>query len=170
GSVAKLWIGLLLLALIAGAVAWIGTAGQQWARTASGLQYRVVKDGQGAAATAEDFAILEYTGRLQDGTIFDSNVGKQPAVLPVRPGGLIAGFSEGLRMMKKGGVYKLRIPGKLGYGEHGQPPAIPPNATLDFDIKVLDVVPEETLRAMMMQQQMQQQAQGQGQGQAPPPQ
>jgi hypothetical protein len=65
--------------------------------------------------------------------------------------------------MKKGGVYKLRIPGKIGYGARGQPPAIPPNATLDFDIRVADIVPEETIRAMMMQQQLQQQMQQQQQ-------
>jgi FKBP-type peptidyl-prolyl cis-trans isomerase FkpA len=168
GSVAKLWIGLLLLALVAAGAAWWGTAGQQWTKTASGLQYRVVKEGTGATATDSDFAFIDYVGRLQDGTVFDTTAGKQPALLPVRPGGLIPGFTEGLHLMKKGGVYKLRIPGKIAYGERGSPPNIPPNATLDFDIKVADIVPEETLRAMMMQQQLQQQMQqqqGQGQGQ-----
>lgn len=164
GSVAKLWIGLLLLALVAAAFAWWGTAGQQWTTTPSGLKYRVVKEGTGSAATDADVAVLEYVGRLQDGTTFDSNVGKQPAFFPVRPGGLIPGFSEGLHVMRKNGVYKLRIPGKLGYGGRGAP-GIPPNSTLDFDVRVLDIVPEETLRAMMMQQQLQQQMQGQGQGQ-----
>ncbi len=166
GSVAKLWIGLLVLALIAGAFAWWGTASQQWTTTSSGLRYRVVKEGTGPVATDADVAFLEYTGRLQDGTVFDSNVGKQPAPFPVRPGGLIPGFTEGLHIMHKGGVYKLRIPGKLGYGARGAP-GIPPNSTLDFDIRVLEVMPEETLRAMIMQQQLQQQMQGQGQGQTP---
>jgi FKBP-type peptidyl-prolyl cis-trans isomerase FkpA len=177
GSVAKLWVGLLLLALAAAAAAWWGTAAQQWTTTASGLQYRVVKDGKGATATDNDFVFIDYVGRLQDGTVFDTTAGKQPALLPVRPGGLIPGFSEGLHLVKKDGVYKLRIPGKIAYGERGSPPKIPPNATLDFDIRVADIVPEETLRAMMMQQQLQQQMQqqqGQGQpgqqgaGQAPP--
>ena len=173
GSVAKLWIGLLVLALLAGAFAWWGTAGQQWTTTASGLQYRVVKEGQGATATDNDFLFIDYVGRLQDGTVFDTTAGKQPALLPARPGGVIPGFSEGLHLMKKGGVYKLRIPAKIAYGERGSPPNIPPNATLDFDIRVADIVPEETLRAMMMQQQLQQQMQqqqqqGGAQGQAPP--
>jgi len=180
GSVAKLWIGLLLLALVAAAAAWWGTAGQQWTTTPSGLQYRVVKEGQGATATDSDFVYIDYVGRLQDGTVFDTTAGKQPALLPVRTGGLIPGFSEGLHKVKKGGVYKLRIPGKLAYGERGQPPSIPPNATLDFDIRVAEIVPEATLRAMMMQQQLQQMQQqgqqggggqggaGQG-GEAPPP-
>ena len=163
GSVAKLWIGLLLLALIVGAFAWWGTAAQQWTTTPSGLKYRVVKEGQGPTGTDADVAVIEYTGRLQDGTIFDSNVGKQPALLPVKPGGVIPGFSEGLHLMRKGGVYQLRIPGKLGYGERGAPPNIPPNATLDFDIRVIQLVPEETLRAMFLQQQLQQQMQGHGQ-------
>ena len=177
GSVAKLWIGLLLLAALAAGAAWWGTSALQWSRTPSGLQYRVIKEGTGPNATDSDFAFIDYTGRLQDGTVFDSTAGKQPQLLPVRAGGTIPGFSEGLHLMKKGGIYKLRIPGKLAYGEHG-PPSIPPNSTLDFDIRVADIVPEETLRAMMMQQQMQQQMQqGQGQGQpqgqgqapAPPP-
>jgi hypothetical protein len=168
GSVAKLWIGLLLLALIAGAFAWWGTAGVQWTTTSSGLKYRVVKEGTGPTATDSDVAFVEYVGRLQDGTVFDSNVGKQPAPFPVKPGGLIPGFSEGLHLMRKDGVYKLRIPGKLGYGAHGQPPAIPPNTTLDFDVRVLGILPEETVRAMFMQQQLQQQMQGQAQGQGQP--
>jgi hypothetical protein len=165
GSVAKLWIGLLVLALVAAAAAWWGTAAQQWTTTSSGLKYRVVKEGTGPTATDADVAIIEYVGRLQDGTVFDTNVGKQPAPFPVRPGGLIPGFSEGLHVMRKGGVYKLRIPGKLGYGPRGSPPAIPPNATLDFDVHVLEIVPEETMREMLMQQQLQQQMQAQGQGQ-----
>jgi FKBP-type peptidyl-prolyl cis-trans isomerase FkpA len=172
GSVAKLWIGLLVLTLLAAGAAWWGTAAQQWTTTSSGLQYRVVKDGTGATATDNDFVFIDYVGRLQDGTVFDTTAGKQPALLPARPGALVPGFSEGLHLMKKGGVYKLRIPGKIAYGARGQPPSIPPNATIDFDIRVADIVPEETLRAMMMQQQLQQQMQqqggGQGQGQAPP--
>ncbi|HEX5182814.1 MAG TPA: FKBP-type peptidyl-prolyl cis-trans isomerase [Allosphingosinicella sp.] len=162
GSVAKLWIGLLVLALIAFAFAWWGTASQQWTTTASGLKYRVVKEGTGPTATDSDVAFVEYIGRLPDGTVFDTNVGKQPTPFPLKPGALIPGFTEGLHLMQKEGVYRLRIPGKLAYGEQGRP-GIPPNATLDFDIHVLGIIPEETMRAMMLQQQLQQQMQG-GQG------
>ena len=171
GSVAKLWIGLLLLALAAAGAAWWGTASQRRTTTSSGLQYRVIKDGTGSTPPDSDFAFIDYVGRLQDGTVIATTAGKQPQLLPVRAGGTIPGFSEGLHLMKKGGVYKLRIPGKLAYGERGSPPNIPPNATLDFDIRVVDIVPEETLRAMMMQQQLQQQmqqGQGQPQGQGEP--
>jgi hypothetical protein len=65
GSVAKLWIGLLVLALAAAAFAWWGTAALQWTTTASGLQYKVVKDGQGATAGDSDFVFIDYVGRLQ---------------------------------------------------------------------------------------------------------
>ena len=166
GSVAKLWIGLLVLALIVGAFAWWGTAAQQWTTTSSGLKFQVVKEGTGPTATDADVAFVEYIGRLQDGTVFDSNVGKQPAPLPVKPGGLIPGFTEGLHFMRKDGVYRLRIPAKLGYGDQPKP-GIPANSRLDFDVRVLGILPEETVRAMFMQQQLQQQMQSQGQGGQP---
>jgi FKBP-type peptidyl-prolyl cis-trans isomerase FkpA len=164
GSVVKLWIGLLLLTLIAVGVAWAGASPLRWTTTPSGLQYKVVKEGEGPHPTADDIAVIDYTGRLPDGTVFDTTQGKQPAPLPVRPGGVIAGFTEGLQLMRKGGVYKLRIPPKIGYGERGAPPAIPPNTTLDFDVKLVEIVPEATVRAMMQQQMLQQQLQQQMQG------
>ena len=167
GSVAKLWIGLLLLALIAGAFAWWGTAAQQWTTTPSGLKFQVVKEGTGPTPTDTDVAIVEYVGRLADGTIFDSNVGKQPAPLPLKPGALIPGFTEGLHHVRKDGVYRLRIPAKLGYGDQAKP-GIPPNSRLDFDLHVIGILPEEVVRQVLMQQQLQQmqgqQGQGQGQG------
>jgi FKBP-type peptidyl-prolyl cis-trans isomerase FkpA len=153
GSVAKLWIALALLALIAGAVAWIGTAGQVWTTTPSGLKYRVIEEGQGNPPTDADIAFVTYTGRLADGTVFDSNVGQQPAPFPVAEGATIKGFSEGLKMTRKGGKYRLRIPPELGYGARANGP-IPANATLDFDMEVVEIMPEATLRQMMMQQGM----------------
>ncbi|HEX4738498.1 MAG TPA: FKBP-type peptidyl-prolyl cis-trans isomerase [Allosphingosinicella sp.] len=163
GSVAKLWIGLLVLALLAGAFAWWGTAAQQWTTTSSGLKYQVVKEGTGPTPTDADVVFVEYIGRLPDGTVFDSNVGKQPAPFPVKPGALIPGFTEGLHVMRKDGVYRLRIPAKLGYGDQAKP-GIPANSRLDFDVHVIGILPEETVREMLMQQQLQQQMQGQGQG------
>jgi hypothetical protein len=165
GSVLKLWLGLILLALLAAGVAWAGTAGQILNTTPSGLQYRVIEEGEGPSPTATDVAFITYTGRLADGTVFDSNEGGQPLPMPVAEGAAIPGFTEGLRMMKKGAKYQLRIPPNLGYGDKAQGP-IPANSTLDFDVTLVEIMPEATLRQMMMQQQMQQ-MQMQGGGGAP---
>jgi FKBP-type peptidyl-prolyl cis-trans isomerase FkpA len=178
GSVLKLWLGLALLALAGVAAAWVGTRGQVWTTTGSGLQIRTVAEGEGAHPTETDIAFVTYTGRLENGTVFDSNEGQQPVPFPVAEGATIKGFSEGLKLMKKGGSYRLKIPPELGYGDKdmGQ---IPPNSTLDFDVKIVEVMPEAQLRQMMMQQQMQQQMmQGGGPeggaapggGEGPPPQ
>jgi FKBP-type peptidyl-prolyl cis-trans isomerase FkpA len=88
----------------------------------------------------------------------------QPLPMPAADGAAIKGFTEGLRMMKKGGTYRLRIPPQLGYGASGQPPAIPPNATLEFDVKLLEYIPMATYRALMQQQMMQQMQQQGGAG------
>jgi FKBP-type peptidyl-prolyl cis-trans isomerase FkpA len=175
GSVLKLWLALGLLALAAVAAAWLGTSGQVWTTTASGLQFRTIQEGEGAHPTEADIAFVTYTGRLENGTVFDSNEGQQPVPFPVAEGATIKGFSEGLKLMKKGGSYRLKIPPALGYGDKdmGQ---IPPNSTLDFDVKIVEVMPEAQLRQMMMQQQMMQGGGGPeggaapGGGEGPPPQ
>lgn len=146
GSLAKLWIALALLAAVAGAIAWAGTDGQRYQTTASGLQYRVIEEGEGESPTASDLALIDYTGRLADGTVFDSTEGKQPVPMPVA--GSIPGFSEGLQMMKKGATYRLRIPPELGYGAAGAGGVIPPNATLEFDVTLVDFVPLSALQGM----------------------
>jgi FKBP-type peptidyl-prolyl cis-trans isomerase FkpA len=164
GSVLKLWLALAVLALAGVAAAWVGTRNQVWTTTASGLQIRTIAEGEGAHPTEADIAFVTYTGRLENGTVFDSNVGQQPVPFPVAEGATIKGFSEGLKLMKKGGSYRLKIPPALGYGDKdmGQ---IPPNSTLDFDVAIVEVMPEAQLRQMMIQQQMQQQQmQGGGPG------
>jgi FKBP-type peptidyl-prolyl cis-trans isomerase FkpA len=148
GSVLKLWIGLGLLSAAAGAIAYAGTRGLAYETTASGLQFRVVKEGEGPTPIASDIALVHYTGMLEDGKVFDSSEGKQPLPLPVGPGGSIAGFSEGLQKMRKGGEYILKIPPQLGYGERGVPGAIPPNATLTFEVRLLDFVPQSAMMGM----------------------
>ncbi|MFL6857597.1 MAG: FKBP-type peptidyl-prolyl cis-trans isomerase [Allosphingosinicella sp.] len=110
--------------------------------------------------TASDVTLIQYTGRLPDGTVFDSNMGGQPLPMSASDGAAIKGFTEGLRMMRKGGTYRLRIPPQLAYGPTGHPPAIPPNSTLEFDVKLLEFMPEAVVRQMMQQQMMQQQLQG----------
>ena len=166
GSLAKFWIALVLLALAAVGIAWAGTAGQGYVTTASGLQYRVVEEGEGPSPEPSAIALIDYTGRLEDGTVFDSTEGKQPAPLPVN--GSIPGFAEGLQLMNKGATYRFRIPPELAYGATGAGGVIPPNATLEFDVTLRDfkTLSAEEMQQLQMMQQMQMQQQMQ-QGAAP---
>ena len=147
GSLTKLWIGLGALGLAAAGLAWAGTSGQQVTATASGLQLQVVKEGTGPQPTTSDIVLVHYKGTLEDGTVFDSTEGKQPVPFPVT--GVIPGFTEGLQMMKKGGTYRLKIPSQLAYGEKGAGGVIPPNATLNFEIQLIDIAPASALQGMM---------------------
>lgn len=135
GSLAKLWIGLALLLAAAAALAFAGTRGMGIAATPSGLRYQVLKAGKGPKATAADVALIEYEGRLADGTVFDSSEGKGPVPLPVT--GSITGFAEGLQLMNKGAKYRLWIPAGLGYGPEAVGP-IPANSDLVFDVTLVD--------------------------------
>lgn len=164
GSVAKLWVALAVLLALAVGLAWWGTSAHVWSTTGSGLKFRTLKAGKGPSPTATDVTLIQYTGRLQDGTVFDSNVGQQPAAMPAADGAAIKGFTEGLRMMHKGGTYRLKIPAPLAYGPQGRPPAIPPNAPLEFDVTLVDFIPMAELRAMQQQQMLLQQMQQQQQG------
>ncbi|PWG02653.1 FKBP-type peptidyl-prolyl cis-trans isomerase [Sphingosinicella humi] len=146
GSVTKLWIGLAALSLAAGALAWAGTAGQHYVTTESGLQFRVVSEGEGPHPAPTDIVLIDYTGTLEDGTVFDTSEGRQPVPLPVM--GSIPGFAEGLQMMRKGGTYRLRIPSELAYGATGAGDAIPPDADLQFEVTLIDFVPASALQGM----------------------
>lgn len=100
--------------------------------TPSGLVFQVISEGEGVSPVDSDMAVVDYTGRLSDGSVFDSSRG-QAVELPVS--GLIPGFTEGLKMMKPGGEYRIIIPASLGYGQSGSGP-IPGNAVLDFTVKL----------------------------------
>ena len=105
--------------------------------TASGLQYEVVKLGTGPKPKETDTVKVDYTGTKIDGTKFDSSVDRgQPATFPLN--GVIKGWTEGLQLMPVGSEYKLVIPAELAYGENA-PPAIGPNATLIFDVKLISI-------------------------------
>ena len=105
---------------------------------ASGLQYKVVKDGTGATPTADDRVKTHYRGTLVDGTEFDSSYKRgQPATFGVK--GVIAGWTEALQLMKEGAKWQLFIPAELAYGGRDRP-GIPANSALVFDIELLEVV------------------------------
>ncbi len=105
--------------------------------TKSGLQYLVVKQGQGPKPKANDVVTVHYTGKLIDGTVFDSSVERgEPATFAL--GQVIPGWTEALQLMPEGSAWRLFIPAKLAYGERGTGP-IQPNSTLIFDVQLLKV-------------------------------
>lgn len=106
--------------------------------TASGLQYKVLEQGKGKAPSTSDRVTVHYTGKLTDGTVFDSSVQRgQPATFRVNQ--VIPGWTEALQMMKEGDKWILYIPYSLGYGERGSPPQIPPFSTLIFEVELMKV-------------------------------
>lgn len=106
--------------------------------TETGLQYEVLREGDGPVPTAADQAQLHYRGTLVDGTEFDTSYGGEPAVFGV--GAVIPGFAEALQLMPVGSHYRVWIPSDLAYGPQGSGPIIGPNAVLVFEIELLDIV------------------------------
>jgi len=106
--------------------------------TASGLQYRVMHEGEGKSPAPTDQVTTHYHGKLIDGTVFDSSVNRgTPATFPVN--GVIQGWQEALPMMKEGDKWELFIPYNLAYGENGAGGSIPPFATLIFEVELITV-------------------------------
>ena len=108
--------------------------------TPSGLQYRDEVVGDGPSPRKGQTVSVHYTGTFEDGKKFDSSRDRnQPFQFPIGMGSVIKGWDEGVMTMKVGGRRKLVIPGDLAYGPRGYPGAIPPNATLLFDVDLLGV-------------------------------
>ncbi|WP_242919511.1 FKBP-type peptidyl-prolyl cis-trans isomerase [Pontibacter liquoris] len=104
----------------------------------SGLQYQVLKEGNGKSPSKSDTVTTHYHGTLIDGSVFDSSYERgQPATFPVN--GVIAGWTEALQLMQEGAKWRLFIPSDLAYGAQGAGDAIGPNATLIFDVELLSV-------------------------------
>ena len=105
----------------------------------SGLQYQVLREGNGRKPSAKDSVKCHYEGFLIDGTVFDSSVQRgEPAVFGLQQ--VIAGWTEGLQLMQEGAKYRFFIPYRLAYGEGGAGQMIPPFATLIFDVELIEVV------------------------------
>ncbi|WP_126247007.1 FKBP-type peptidyl-prolyl cis-trans isomerase [Chitinophaga rhizosphaerae] len=109
--------------------------------TPSGLQYQVLVNGTGPKPSLQDKVKVHYTGKLIDGTIFDSSEQRgEPIVLPIT--GVIKGWTEALQLMPVGSKWKLFIPADLAYGERQAGAKIQPNSTLVFDVQLLEIVKE----------------------------
>lgn len=142
----RLWVvqAVLLLCLSSGSVAADNketkNMGDQTVTTESGLKYVDMVVGTGRQPEVGDTASVHYTGWLADGKKFDSSVDrKEPFSFRVGAGQVIKGWDEGVMGMKIGGKRKLTIPPQLGYGARGAGGVIPPNATLTFDVELLDL-------------------------------
>jgi FKBP-type peptidyl-prolyl cis-trans isomerase FkpA len=179
GSLTKYWIGIVLVALAAAALAYFGTSAVRTkyqsndgflaknkgadgvVATKSGLQIKTLRGGEGKSPTDDDVVLIKYKGTLRDGTVFDEN---PQAAMPV--GGVVPGFSEALKLMQRGGHYTVWIPGDLGYGPNppvnpqtGQP-GLPANALLIFDVELLEFKSQVEVEAMQKQLQEMQKKQG----------
>ncbi|HWL46682.1 MAG TPA: FKBP-type peptidyl-prolyl cis-trans isomerase [Sphingomonadaceae bacterium] len=163
GSLVKLWIGVIVVLALAVYLGWRGTARTvalqgtpaqylAWngARagvqtTASGLQYQVLTEGEGEHPTASDVALVNYVGKLRDGTIFD-----QQQRAPIELSKVIPGWAEGLQHMSRGAKYRFWIPPALGYGDRDTGNgAIPANSVLEFDVELIDFIPAAVLHQQM---------------------
>lgn len=155
GSMMKFWLGVLVGAALAAAVAWFLT------RPAS-VDVEVVTAGEGPSPQAEDAIFVDYVGKLEDGTVFDQSPPRPeiPAAIAdlipegsyMELSGVVPGFREAVLQMQAGGVYKVTIPAELAYGAN--PPAgspIPADADLTFDITLHEFMTQEQLQARAME-------------------
>lgn len=109
-------------------------------KTDSGLRYQIIQKGQGKAAEKGKTVSVHYKGQLSDGTVFDSSYKRnEPINFPLGVGQVIKGWDEGIQLLKVGDKARLVIPSNLGYGPQGAGGVIPPNATLIFDVELMDV-------------------------------
>lgn len=126
--------------MMASTLYFSNTAEAAETKTVSGLRYTVLKEGTGSSPKKGQNVLVHYTGWLKDGTKFDSSVDRgQPFSFRVGVGQVIRGWDEGVLSMKVGEKRKFTIPPKLGYGARGAGSVIPPNATLIFDVELLDL-------------------------------
>ena len=181
GSLAKLWIGVIVAVALAVLLAW--------SLAPKGVEVTVLEAGSGPSPSAGDVIFVNYPGKLEDGTVFDQS---QPLPLPPQAQGLfpegnplpldnmIPGFVEGATKMQKGGKYQLRIPANMAYGDEEKTNpqtgevVIPANSDLIFDVDMIDFMTraEFERRVQVITQMMQQQGgmMGPADGAAPPPQ
>jgi peptidylprolyl isomerase len=108
-------------------------------KTDSGLQYIILEEGSGKAAQAGNIVRVHYTGTLEDGTVFDSSVGRDPIEFQLGTGQVIKGWDEGIALLKEGSKARLIIPPDLAYGDRAVGGVIPANSTLIFEVELVEV-------------------------------
>lgn len=108
--------------------------------TPSGLKYRILKEGDGPKPEKGNKVKVHYTGKLTDGSVFDSSKDRGPFVFKLGIGQVIKGWDEGVSDMKVSEIRELIIPPNLGYGKRGYPPVIPPSSTLIFEVELLEIL------------------------------
>ena len=152
GSVSKLWMGTFAAILLGGTVAI--------AAKPPLVDVKTLKAGEGANPTPADLIMINYVGRLDNGTVFDQN---QHVVMQMQ--GVVPGFAKGLAQTQRGGKYRIKIPAKLAYGDKGVGP-IPANSNLSFDVEVIDFRNRAELEAQqrMMERMMRSQGGGAAHG------
>jgi FKBP-type peptidyl-prolyl cis-trans isomerase FkpA len=166
GSLTKLWLGIALLVLIGAGLAWATTSSLRgnYVVTENGIKvYTITASEETESPASGDVALVNYEGRLLDGTVFDSNqqvpfslAGEDdPAPPPFFPT-IIPGLREGILTMQRGGTYRVVIPSEFAYGEASQG-KIPANADLEFEIELVDFRSLAELQAQIQQQQQLQQ-------------
>ncbi|MCJ2183952.1 FKBP-type peptidyl-prolyl cis-trans isomerase [Novosphingobium sp. 1949] len=150
GSLSKIWVGALALALAGSGIAYAAMPAQ--------VSVKTLTAGSGPSPTVDDMVLINYKGTLPDGKVFD-----QAKQVPMELGGVIPGFATALEKMQRGGKYTVKIPSELAYGDHAQGP-IPANTDLTFEIELLDFRSKAEIEQQqrMMQQMMQMQQQQQG--------
>ena len=118
----------------------LGELSQGFEKTNSGLRYKMISEGSGKQAEKGKTVSVHYKGMLPDGTVFDSSYKrKQPIEFPLGKGHVIEGWDEGIQLLKEGDKARFVIPSNLGYGSRGAGGVIPPNATLIFDVELVQV-------------------------------
>jgi FKBP-type peptidyl-prolyl cis-trans isomerase FkpA len=148
GTLPKLWLAIAALIALAFGIAYMG-AGQFKAVTVEPIQA-----GSGPLIAEQDAVLIEYTGRLKNGTVFQSTEGQGP--IPIAVGSTVPGFKQALVQMQKGGRYKIVIPGRLAYGNNPPPESgIGVNEDLTFDVHIVDVAPGAAAQISAAQQQQQ---------------
>ena len=135
---------LFVLLLAAGCGASVSEDGSSTTVTASGLEITINESGGGQQAQAGDRVAVNYTGTLEDGTVFDSSEGREPIVFTIGTGEVIPGWDEGFALMSVGDKATLVIPPDLAYGPQGAGGVIPPDATLTFQVELVEILPPPT--------------------------
>ena len=169
GSVLKLWIAVGLLVAIAAGLGWWSTRGLQRTTMPNGVQYQVIREGSGDLISSADIVVVHFVGRHQNGEVFaDTRREQQP--LQATTDNFLPGVGEGLKLMRKGSVYRVWVPPNVWRPQANSDARFDPNETLTFDVQVADVqfgaVAQQRLQQM---QELQRQLQSGGNSVAPAP-